>query len=145
MHFLRLLEVWWPGAQSAWDNHAFACNFANIYLPILKSFSPTLSNKLFLICLLTSPSQLKYVATLPCNLSLIACFMTLVFHKVMWQHMHGVVWLLTTSLLQIYGESSSEKKLCKSVKIWQNNRYKFVSPLFAPPCIDTVSQCPLID
>ena len=28
VHFLRLLAVCWPGAQSAWDKHALACNFA---------------------------------------------------------------------------------------------------------------------
>jgi len=28
MHFLRLLAVCWPDAQSAWDNHVLACNFA---------------------------------------------------------------------------------------------------------------------
>jgi len=33
-----------------------------------------LSNKPFLIWLLTIPPHLKYVATLPCNLSIIACF-----------------------------------------------------------------------
>jgi len=33
----------------------------------------------------------KYVDTLPCNLSLIACFLTLMFHKVVWQHMQSVV------------------------------------------------------
>ena len=33
-----------------------------------------LSNKPFLIWLLTTPPHLKYVATLPCNLSLMACF-----------------------------------------------------------------------
>ena len=37
-------------------------------------FTHTLSNKPSLIWLLTTPSQLKYVATLPCNLSLMACF-----------------------------------------------------------------------
>ena len=36
-HFLRLLAVWWPGAQSAQDNHALACNYAK-YSPILMSF-----------------------------------------------------------------------------------------------------------
>ena len=41
----------------------------------LKNISPhTLSNKPFLIWLLTTPPHLKYVATLPCNLSLMACF-----------------------------------------------------------------------
>ena len=34
VHFLRLLAVCWPGAQSAWDNHALSCNFAK-YSPIL--------------------------------------------------------------------------------------------------------------
>ena len=33
VHFLHLLAVCWPGAQSAWDNHAVACNFAK-YSPI---------------------------------------------------------------------------------------------------------------
>ena len=28
VHFLRLLAVCWPGAQSAWNNHALACNLA---------------------------------------------------------------------------------------------------------------------
>jgi len=37
-------------------------------------FTHRLSNKLFLICLLTTQPHLKYVATLPCNLSLMACF-----------------------------------------------------------------------
>jgi len=53
---------------------------------------------------INTPPHLKYVATLPCNLSLIACFMTLMFHKVVWQHMQRVVGLLLTSLLQIYQE-----------------------------------------
>jgi len=33
VHFLRLLAVCWPGAQSARDNHVLACNFAK-YSPI---------------------------------------------------------------------------------------------------------------
>ena len=41
VHFLRLLAVWWPGMQSAWDNYALACNFAK-YSPIKKkNFSLT--------------------------------------------------------------------------------------------------------
>jgi len=39
-----------------------------------KKITHTLSNKPFLIWLLTTPPRLKYVATLPCNLSLIAYF-----------------------------------------------------------------------
>ena len=57
--------------ESAQNNHTLACNFAK-YSPILKEyFTHRLSNKPWL---LTTPSHLKYVATLPCNLSLIACF-----------------------------------------------------------------------
>ena len=55
-----------------------------------KKFTGRLSNKPFLIWLLTTPPHLKYVATLPCNVSLIACFLTLVVHKVVWQNMQGV-------------------------------------------------------
>jgi len=33
VHFLRLLAVCWPWAQSVWDNHALACNFVK-YSPI---------------------------------------------------------------------------------------------------------------
>ena len=39
-----------------------------------KNFTRTFSNKPLLIWLLTTPPRLKYVATLPCNLSLMACF-----------------------------------------------------------------------
>jgi len=54
----------------------------------------------FLIRLLTNPPHLKYVATLPCNLSLMACFLTLTFHKAVWQHMQSVVELMITNLMQ---------------------------------------------
>jgi len=46
-----------------------------------------------------------HVATLPGNLSLpgvIACLLTIMFHKVVWQHMQYVVGILTMHLLQIY-------------------------------------------
>jgi len=58
---------------SARDNHVLACNFAK-YSPILIFFTHILSNKHFLIWLLTIPPHLKYVATLPCNLWVMACF-----------------------------------------------------------------------
>ena len=80
VHFLRLLAVWWPDTQSARDNYLLACNFAK-YSPILIFFTGRLSNKPFLIWLLTTPAHFKYVATLPGNASLITCFLTLLFHK----------------------------------------------------------------
>jgi len=73
VHFLRLLAVCWPGTQSARNNSLLFVTLPNIHrLKIF--FTRRLSNKHFLIWLLTTPSHLKYVATLPCNLSLMACF-----------------------------------------------------------------------
>jgi len=43
-------------------------------IEILKKITHRLSNKPFLIWLLRTPPHLKYVATLFCNLSLMACF-----------------------------------------------------------------------
>ena len=60
--------------ESARDNYVLAYIFAK-YSPILPFFSLTdrLTNKPFLIWLLTTPPHLKHAATLPCN-SLRACF-----------------------------------------------------------------------
>ena len=84
----------------------------------------------FLIWLLATPTHLKYVATLSCNLSLIACFLAWMFHKVVWQHMQGV---LMTTLLQIYQRIFQWKKW-KSVKIWENYGHGFVASFFGPLC-----------
>jgi len=101
VHFLRLLAVWWPGAQSALDNYLLACNFAK-YLPNLKQITYRLKNKHFLLWLLTTQRHLKYAATQPCN-SLIACFRTLMFHKIhcSMAHRPGVAGVLIKTLLQI--------------------------------------------
>jgi len=74
VQFLRLLAVFWPSARSARDSHVLAFNTAR-YSPILFFFSHRLSEKPFLIWLLTTPPHLRYaVATLPCQLSFMACF-----------------------------------------------------------------------
>jgi len=73
MHFAHLANTLIKDEESARDNPVLACNFAK-YLPIQKKFTDRLSNKPFLIWLLTTPPRLKYVAILPCNLSLVACF-----------------------------------------------------------------------
>ena len=39
VHFLRLLAVFWPGAQSARDNHVLA---SNTHTPVLRPFFPGL-------------------------------------------------------------------------------------------------------
>jgi len=101
--------------KSARDNLVPSCNFAK-YSQIKKKFTGRLSNKPFLLWLLTTLPHLKfvvalyvrhsdcflcllfdvrlshlinityihctYIHTLSCNLSLIACFLALMFHKV---------------------------------------------------------------
>jgi len=60
-NFVHLANTLLKDKESARDNHVLACNFAK-YLPI------------FLIWLLRNSPHLQYVATLSCNLSLMACF-----------------------------------------------------------------------
>jgi len=76
---LRAWPTHYLNEESARDNHVLVCNFAKCS-PIKKNFTDRLNNKLFLIWLLATPSHLKYVATLPCNFSSIACFLILMFH-----------------------------------------------------------------
>jgi len=126
------LAVCWPGAQSAWDNHALVCNFA-IYSPIKKNFTPTLSNKLVLICLLTTPPHLQYVATVPCNLSSVACFADINVSQgsvATYVRCGGIFDShLTANLLR----NLPVKTICKSVKIWQNYDHESVAPFLAHP------------
>ena len=69
VHFLR------PLAEACKVHEAatlFLATLSNIHR--LKKFTHRLSDKPFLIWLLKTPPDLKYVATLPCNLSLVAYF-----------------------------------------------------------------------
>ena len=68
VHFLRLLAVCWPGAKVHETITFLLVTLPNIHR-FLKCFTHRLSNKPFLIGLLTTPPHLKYVATLRCNLS----------------------------------------------------------------------------
>ena len=72
VHFVRLVNELLKDGESARNNHVLACNFAK-YSAIKKMFTRRLSNKPFLLWLLTVPPHLKYVAILA-NLSLMACF-----------------------------------------------------------------------
>jgi len=100
VHFLRLLAAWWPGTQSAHNNHFFVCKFLPNIHRLKKISTVILGYKPFLILLLTIPPNLKYMATVPCNLLLIICFPTFKFHKAVWQRIQGVVGFLITVLLQ---------------------------------------------
>jgi len=74
VHFVRLAITLLKDEESARDSHVLACNFANVHRFQNIFFTDRLSNKPFLISLLTTPPRLKYVPTLPYNLSLMACF-----------------------------------------------------------------------
>jgi len=80
------------------------------------------------------PPCLKYFATLPCNFSLIACFLASMFHKAVWQNMQSVVRLLIILLRwKLTKESIFQwKKNCKSVKIWQYYGHEFGVSTFWP-------------
>jgi len=64
MQFARLANTVLKDEESARDNHVLAryVTLPNIYR--FKKFTDKLSNKPFLIRLLTTPPRLKYVATL---------------------------------------------------------------------------------
>jgi len=101
VHFLRLLAV--------------CCNYAK-YSPII-FFHYTLSNKPFLISLLTTPPHLTYVATLPCNLSLMVCFADINVSQgsvATYTRCGGMFTIRLTANLQ---RNLPRKKFPKSVKI----------------------------
>ena len=72
MHFAYLANTLLKDEESARDNHVLDCNYAK-YTPI-KKITHKLSNNLFFVWLLITPPRLKYVAIIPCNLSLMSCF-----------------------------------------------------------------------
>ena len=118
--------------QSAWDNHALACNFAK-YSPISKIFHSHSAINLFLICLLTTPPHLKYVVTLPYNLSLMAFFADINISQgsvATYARCGGILNSHLTANLLI----NLQWNFFKSVKIWQNYGHESVAPLFGPPC-----------
>jgi len=73
VHFVLLTKALLKDRESARNNHVIVCNSTK-YSPISIFFTRRLSNKPFLIWLLITPPHLKYVATLSCNLSSMACF-----------------------------------------------------------------------
>ena len=93
-----------------------------------------LSNKPFLIWLLTTPPHLKYVATLPCNLSLMACFADINVSQ-------GSVatYAKCDRIFDIHLTANLPRNL--SVKFFlnwltvDNYGHESVAPFFGPPCI----------
>ena len=93
-----------------------------------------LSNKPFLIWLLTTPSRLKYVARLRCNLSLMACFADINVSQgsvATYARCGGSFNIYLTTHLP----RSFALIFFKSVKIWQNYGHGSVAHFFGQPCI----------
>jgi len=95
VYFLRLLSVCVGQARKLHETTTFLL----VTLPNIHQFefffTHTLSNKPFLIWLLITAQHFKYVATLPCNLLLMACFADInVSQGIVYQHMQGAMGFL---------------------------------------------------
>jgi len=116
VHFLRLLAVCWPSPQVLETNTLLLVALPNIHLQK--------------ISLTNSAINLFYVATLPCNLSLMACFGDInvsqgsVATYARCGEMFNIQ--LTANLLR----KLLVKKLNKSVKIRQNYGHESVAQFF---------------
>jgi len=123
VHFILLLAVCWPGAQSAWDNYALACNINTCNINTRR-----LSNKPFLVGLLrTSPNL-----TLSCNLSLMDCFADINVSE-------GSIYAKCTGIFNIHLTANLARSLTvnffyQSVKIWQKyGQESLVAPFWHTP------------
>ena len=138
LHFAHLANTLLTDEESAGGNHVFLLvTSPNIHRFKQKKFTPWLSNKPLLILLSTTPPHLKYAATLPRNLSLMACFADINVSQgsvATCARCGGMFNIhLTANLLR----NVPVKKFCKSVKMWQNYGHESVAPFFVPPCIYT--------
>jgi len=99
------LSVTFSNMVASGQAHEVHKRFLLVTLPNIhrfnKNFTGRLSNKPFLIWLLTTSPLLKCIATQHCNLSLITAFLTLEFHKAMRQYMLGLMGFLIMILMQI--------------------------------------------
>ena len=95
-----------------------------------KCFTHRFSNKPFLTWLLTTPPHLKYVATLPCNLSLMACFADINVSQgsvATYARCDGIFDINLTGNLP---GNLPVRTILKSVKNWQNYGHESVAPFF---------------
>jgi len=117
MHFARLATTLPKDEESARDNIVLACNLAE-YSPILNIFfTHRLSSKPFLICSLTTPPHFNYAATLPCYLSLMACFADINVSQGSVATYARCGWIFNTHLTSNLTSNLPVKKNLKSVKI----------------------------
>ena len=120
----------------------FCCTIAK-YSPILIFFTHALSNRPFLIWLLTIPPHLKYAATLPCNLSLMAHFADINISQgsvATYAKCSGIFNMHLTADLP---RNLPVKKFSKSVKISQNYGHESVAQFFASTLYIYTRSCTL--
>jgi len=110
----------------------FVITLPNIIADLKKS-THTLSNKPFLIWLLTTPPHLKYVVTLPCNLSLMACFADINVSQ-----SSVATYARCGGIFNIHLTANLTRNLpvnfFYSVKIWQNYGHECVARFFGLSC-----------
>jgi len=117
VHFLRLLAVCWQARKVHETTTLLLVTLPNIYR-FKTFFTLTLSKKSFLIWLLITPPHLKYAATLPCKLSIMACFANINVSQGSVETCARCSRIFSIPFnCKFTKESSSEKKICKSVKI----------------------------
>ena len=82
-------------------------------------FTGRLSYKISSMWLLIIPHYLEYLATLPCDLSLIACFLTLLFHNVGYPSFPVLASSETATKIQLEGlgsaVSSPDLRACQTL------------------------------
>ena len=134
VHFLRLLQCVGQARKVHETTTLLALLVTLPNIHRIKKFADTLNNKPFLFRLLSTPPHLIYVATLLCNVLLMACFADTNVSQgnvVTYARCGGTFNIhLTANLLR----NLLVKKICKSVKIWQNYGHESVAPFFGPPC-----------
>ena len=81
------------------------------------------------------PPHLAYVATLPCNLSLMACFADINVSQGSVAYISNVWWDFNNRLTANLPRNLPVKKFLKSVTVWQNYGDESVAPFFGPPRI----------
>ena len=131
VHFLHLLEMCCASAKV----HETIMFLFVTFTDLKFFFTHRLSNKPFLIWLLTSPPQLKYVVTLPCNLSLMACFADIDVSQGSVATCARCGGIFNIHLTANLPRNLPVKFFFKSVKNWQNYGHESVAPFFGPPCI----------
>jgi len=134
MHLAHLTNTLLKDEESARDNHVFASKFVK-YSPSLIFFTLGLSNKPFLIWLLTTPPHLKYAATLPCNLSLMAYFADINVLQVSVATYARRGGIFNMNLIENLPVNPPVKNICELVQIWQNYVHESVAPFLAHPVI----------